>query len=73
MADDKNRDTVTFTITLSVEEYEKLLEMKDLEGVESINEVYNNALKRNYNFLMRIQETDKLMSHMADIRKKKPN
>lgn len=71
MADDKDRDTVTFTITLPVEEYERLLEMQELEGVETVNEVYKNALNRNYQFLMRVQEADRLITNMQALRNNK--
>ena len=73
MADDKNKDTVTFTITVTVEEYEKLYEMMILEGVESINDVYKKALNRNYDFLKKLHEMGVSVTNVGDSCKKMQN
>lgn len=60
------KDTVTFTIIVTPDEYEKLCEMMRLEKVESINDVYKIALNKRYHALKTIREIDGLTINVQE-------
>lgn len=68
-----DRDTITFTITLPIEEYEKLREMMELEKFKSINDVYLKALNSHYHYLKKRQKLGGLVTKMNHHYKKNQN
>lgn len=47
----KGKDTITFSHNITIEEYNKIVEIKNLAGFDSVGQVYDKALSILYNHL----------------------